>query len=354
MRKVEQSRIERVKKKRQKKWALRIFSLVILVLLGFGLYFGSQIWGVFANSKHNIGKSDLRDKEVEIQKDPFTVLLIGTDQRKPTSKDWRADVLMVAAVNPKTNSIKIVSIPRDTYVKIANSGGVKTKINAAVYYGYKAGVDPVQNVRETVENLLHVPIDHYARINFQGFEDIVDAMGGVDVNVKFPFTQKAIGGKKIYFEPGVHHLKGPEALAYVRMRKQDPKGDLGRNERQREVIAQLIDKIASFDGVTKFSDITEAVGKNFQYSFGITRLPALVNVYKKIPKEKIETVELNLIPQRLPGDGEVLILKQAERDRVSKILQQQLEFKPKKEMDQSVTTPSGEQSENGTSENQSY
>lgn len=345
MQKVDKSRINRVKKKSKKKWVLRVLTIVSLVLLGIGLYFGSQIWGVFANSQHMIGKSNLREKEVEIQKEPFTVLLIGTDQRKSASKDWRADVLMVAAVNPKTNSVKILSIPRDTYVKIANTNGVKTKINAAAVYGYRNGVDPVQNIRETVENLLHIPIDHYALINFQGFEDIVDAVGGVEVNVQFPFMQRAIGGRKVYFEPGIQHLNGPEALAYVRMRKQDPKGDIGRNERQREVITKLVDKLASIDGVTKFSEITEAVGQNFKYSFEISKLPALINVYRNIPKENIETIELQVIPEKIPGQGDVLILKQEERDRVRQILQQQIDFIPQQEIEDSAVTPDETNSE---------
>lgn len=351
MQKVDKSRIDRVKKKNKKKWAIRIISIVSLVILGLGLYLGSQIWGVFANSQHMIGKSDLREKQVEIQKEPFTVLLIGTDQRKADSKDWRADVLMVAAVNPKTNSIKLISIPRDTYVKIANSGGVKSKINSAVYYGYQNGIDPVQNIRETVENLLHIPIDHYALINFQGFEDIVDAVGGVEVDVKFPFMQRAIGGKKVYFEPGVQHLNGPEALAYVRMRKQDPKGDIGRNERQREVVAQLVDKLVSVDGVTKFSDVTKAVGRNFKYSFEMTKLPALIDVYRKIPKENVETIELQLIPQKIPGSGDVLVLQQEERDRVRQVLQQQLEFTPKQTLDESVVSPNDSKE---TTQSESY
>jgi polyisoprenyl-teichoic acid--peptidoglycan teichoic acid transferase len=327
MERVERSRIHRVRKKRKKKWAFRFLTVFILLILGVGLYLGSQIWGAFANSGKKLGKSDLRTTQVEFQKDPFTVLLIGTDQRGH-QKNWRSDVLILAAVNPKTKSVKLVSIPRDVYTTIPNSGGVKTKINAAPYYGYQSGVGPVQNIRQAVEHVLHIPVDYYAKINFQGFEDIVDALGGVDVNVKFPFHQAAIGGKMVYFKPGKHHLNGAEALAYVRMRHQDPKGDLGRNERQREVISTLIDNIASAKGVFNFGEVMKAVGDNFEMSFQVSDLPALIDLYRSIPKQNVQTIEAQVTFEKIPGVGDVDILNQAERDRINKIMSQQLEIKP--------------------------
>ncbi|MBA4541792.1 LCP family protein [Thermoactinomyces daqus] len=327
MERVERSRIHRVRKKRKKKWTFRILTVFILLILGVGAYFGTQIWGAFANSGKKLSKSDLRKSQVEFQKAPFTVLLIGTDQRGHTA-NWRSDVLILAAVNPKTKSIKLVSIPRDVYTEIPNSGGVKTKINAAPYYGYKSGVGQVQNIRLAIEHVLHIPVDYYARINFQGFEDIVDALNGVDVNVKFPFHQAAIGGKMVYFEPGEHHLNGSEALAYVRMRHQDPKGDLGRNERQREVISALINKMASAEGVFNFGDVMKAVGNNFEMSFQATDIPALIELYRSIPQQNIETLQANVTFEKIPGVGDVDILNQAERDRINKIMSEQLGIKP--------------------------
>jgi LCP family protein required for cell wall assembly len=342
MHRVEQSRIDRVRRKRQKKWFIRILAFVFLTVLGIGLYFGSQIWGVFAGSKNELKQSKLREQEVKIKEDPFTVLLIGTDQRKPTSRDWRSDVLMVVAVNPKTNSAKVVSIPRDTYVKIACKPDVKTKINASVYFGYETGVGPIQCVRETVENLLHIPIDYYARINFQGFTDIVDALGGVDVVVEKEFSQAMIGGGYAHFKPGPRHLNGREALAYVRKRKGFASGDLARNERQREVVSLLIDKIVSLDGITKFSEITDALGRNFEYSFDITELPALMSVYKKIPKKNIETIEFQVLFKKLPKSGDVVILPKNELNRVREILQKQLEYKPKEPIQDSADDQTGQ------------
>lgn len=289
---------------------------------------GSEIWGVFANTKNNLGKSDLRDKQVEMNSEPFTILLLGTDQRKRTDPVWRADVMILVAVNPKTHSAKVLSIPRDTYATIANTNGLKTKINSAAYWGYKKDVGQVPNIRKTLEDLLHVPIDYYARINFQGFEDIVDALGGVEVNVQFPFHQVAIGGDMVYFEPGVKELNGSEALAYVRMRKQDPRGDLGRNIRQREVVTELIDKIASFEGVGNFSKLMKAVGDNFEHSLEMEHFKALANIYRKIPKNNIENLEIKTYPENVPGAGAVLVWPKEDRQKIQQLLRKQLELPP--------------------------
>ncbi|WP_124728449.1 LCP family protein [Staphylospora marina] len=327
---VDQSRIDRVRKKRKKKWTIRVVSMVLVTLLGIGLYFGAQIWGAFADSKTELSKSKLRgEQEVKIKEDPFTVLFIGTDQRKANSDDWRSDVLMVVAVNPKTNSAKVISIPRDSYVKIACTKRTKDKITHSSIWGHRTGYGPVECIRETVENFLHIPIDYYARINFKGFEDIVDALGGVDVVVEKEFKQAMIGGKIAHFTPGPQHLSGPEALAYVRCRKGNACGnDFGRNQRQREVVSQLIDKIVSLDGVTKFGEITKALGKNFEYSFDLTEMPSLMAVYKNIPKQNIETLQGEYYDMKV-GSSLVIGWRQESLEQVRAALQQQLQFTPK-------------------------
>ncbi|MGA9173575.1 MAG: LCP family protein, partial [Thermoactinomyces sp.] len=192
----------------------------------------------------------------------------------------------------------------------------------------------VQNIRQAVEHVLHIPVDYYAKINFQGFEDIVDALGGVDVNVKFRFSQTEIGGDPRHphvFTPGPHHLNGAEALAYVRMRHQDPQGDLGRNERQREVVSTLIDNIASAKGVFNFGDVMKAVGDNFEMSFSLSDIPELIKLYRSIPKQNIETIEPKVTFDKIPGVGDVDILHPSERERISKILQDQLNYHPVQE-----------------------
>ncbi|SHE37063.1 transcriptional attenuator, LytR family [Seinonella peptonophila] len=330
------------KSKRKKLIFLSIFSLLLLVVVGC---FGYQFY------KHKdlvdpqkLSLSNKRTAVVNIQKDPFIVLLMGTDGRKPKSHNWRPDVLMLAAVNPKTKSIKLISIPRDLYVEIANTEGAKDKINAAAAYAYNKKIDPIQNVRETVENLLNVPIDYYAKVNFQGFMEIVDVLGGVNVNVEFPFHQRAIGGEMVYFEKGPAHLNGSQALAYVRMRHQDPNGDAGRNKRQRAVIQELIDQLVSVNTVTRFSSLVTTVADNFQHSFSFSEIPTLAKIYKE-SKGNIQEVTLTTTSGRhyLGGvNAYIEKLSEQERQRISTLIQKQIQYTPKAPLSPSTETTNHE------------
>jgi LCP family protein required for cell wall assembly len=333
MQKYGQSRVKRVNRNKRRKLFVRLTTFLIVLCLGAGVYAITQIWDAIAKGHDELAKSKLRENEIDLEKDPFAILLIGSDARKEGGHNWRPDVLMVAVINPKKHSMKVVSIPRDTYVTIANTNGGKAKINHAAFYGFQHGVDPVQNTRETVENLLQIPIDYYAKVNFKGFMDVVDVLGGVDVNNKREFSQGTFGGGKLHFKVGPQHLDGEHALAYARMRKQDPRGDLGRNERQREVISQLIDKMVSFNGLTKFNELTQKVGKNLSYSFKPKEIPTLTEIYKDIPKQNIQSIEPKVENARRDGQDVVLMSLQ-ERERISKILQTQLEWKPKKQLQQ--------------------
>lgn len=274
---------------------------------------------------------------------------MGTDGRSAETHNWRPDVLMLAAVNPSEKSIKLVSIPRDLYVEIANTDGAKDKINASAAYGYRKGIDPILNVRETIENLFNIPIDYYAKVNFQGFMDIVDLLGGVDVNVAFPFHMRAIGGEMVYFKKGPAHLNGHQALAYVRMRHDDPNGDAGRNVRQREVIQILVDKLVSFDTVPRFIELVTTVSNNFQHSFAFSEIPTLARTYNE-SKHHVTEVTLNTTPGRkfLGGvNAYIEKISEKEQQHISTLLQNQIDYKPK------PTIPQEDRSINQTTTHQS-
>ncbi|GGE19719.1 LytR family transcriptional regulator [Marinithermofilum abyssi] len=305
-------------------WTLRILFLLALMYGGYLFY---QVYNAYQDSYQPLDreKSDKREQAVTLN-DPFTVLLIGTDVRNASDQDWRPDVLMVAAVNPKKHSIKMVSIPRDTYTEIANANGLKTKINSSAYYGKTSGVGGVTNTVQTVENFLNIPIDHYVKINFNGFMDVVDAVDGVDVNVKFPFAVRLFG-KMQYYEPGPQQLNGERALGYVRMRKSDPRGDMGRNERQREVLQQIMSKIVSIQSVHRLDDIVRSVGNNVQFSFSFQELTDLQSVYRQTPKKNIENLEVQgKNDNHNPRGIWYFYVTDQERLRLSHLLQKQLEL----------------------------
>jgi len=157
----------------------------------------------------------------------YTVLIIGVDSQ--SGEKGRADTLVVASIHPKKKDALLLSIPRDTRVEIAGRG-TADKINHAYAYG------GAEMTLRTVERWLDYPIDYYVSVNMEGFTRIIDLIGGVEVNNPRAFTYK-----EHRYEQGVIRMDGIEALEYSRMRKDDPRGDLGRNERQRQVLASLAD-----------------------------------------------------------------------------------------------------------------
>jgi LCP family protein required for cell wall assembly len=340
------SRSDRIRRKRRRKRILQVLGVIILFIAGILTYYIFSVWMTLADSKRDFKTSQYREKHVELHKDPFAVLIMGTDARSPDEWAWRPDVLMIAAVNPKTKSILLVSVPRDSYVQIANTNGKKDKINSAAVWGHLKKKDEVENVRQTVETLFHIPIDEYARINFQGFTDLVDELGGVDVNIQFAFHMAAIGGDEIYFKPGPAHLNGKEALAYVRMRHQDPHNDAGRNERQHEVIAKLVDKLFTPKGIAKFPELAKALGRNFEFSFDLSETPVLADLYGEA-KNNVHTEVIHYVPDRVKVGShwaDIVRIPPQELERISRLLQQQLEIKPK-----GISTPQSGKTDSSSS-----
>ncbi|MDQ0418619.1 LCP family protein required for cell wall assembly [Croceifilum oryzae] len=230
------------------------------------------------------------------------MLLMGIDQyniENEAKSGWRPDVLMVITVNPKEKSVRTMSIPRDTYVKFYNSTnkGKITETLSALHSGSDAKTKSQQVVKQ-VEQFLDnkIQINYVAQINFSGFMDLVDAVDGISVDNKYKFQVPFYGGKLLKYEKGKINLNGEKALMYVRTRK-DHKGtgsivptemtnDNDRNRRQQEVISAILGKMTGFTGLTQFSDITKAVGKNFRYSFDMDEILPMFNVYREAQNNK--------------------------------------------------------------------
>ncbi|WP_353049704.1 LCP family protein [Exiguobacterium sp. s193] len=246
--------MERVKKKRKvkKRWTpLKIMLLIALVLVvGIGGFIGYTYYQVDQTVKKiQSPVKNTGDAVVEKQK-PVSVLLLGVDQRP--GERGRSDSIMVMTLNPTRNESRLVSIPRDTKVDIVGKG-TNDKINHAYSFG-----GPEMAIK-TVENFLDIPINYYAEINMEGFTSLVDAVGGVTVNNDLDFK---VGDK--HFGVGKINLNGDEALKYTRMRYEDPRGDFGRQMRQRDVIGQVVSKLSSDVSISKFNAIMDVVGENAQ------------------------------------------------------------------------------------------
>ncbi|OXL95094.1 LCP family protein [Bacillus sp. KbaB1] len=285
----------RIKKKRRRKF---FYFLIFLFLFGsVGLYIlnsYSSLMGMYSGFTRE--KSDLRTEDVEITKEPFTLLIMGIEDYATDGQNGRTDSLMFATVNPKTQKISLMSIPRDSRVPIVGKNK-EDKINAAHAYGGE------EMAIKTVEGFLKVPVDHYLKIDFQGFKGIVDAVGGVTVDVPFDFWERSDVDyyKKIEFKQGQQELNGEEALAYVRMRKQDPNGDYGRAARQRQLLAAVVQKLNSTSTVFKIKDLTAVVGKYIKTDIPISDGLALYKKLSGFDPSTIQTLKLEGEDKKIGG-----------------------------------------------------
>ncbi|MBC2346479.1 LytR family transcriptional regulator [Listeria welshimeri] len=219
------------------------------------------------------------------KKKPFSVLLMGSDARAG-EKNGRADTIILATANKQQNGVKMVSIPRDTKIDYAN--GDIGKINASYSNGGPSGTV------SAVEKLMPgVPVDYFISINMEGFKDLVDAVGGISVYNDIDLTE--VNSK---FVKGNITLNGTEALQYVRIRHEDPRGDFGRQDRQRDVIIGIANKIVSTSGVSNFESIMKAVGDNFQTNMTLTDITTMAANYASVLKD-VDSEELK-------GEGEMI------------------------------------------------
>jgi len=285
------SRKNNRKNNKKRKWLYWVGGIIlafILAVVGFGFYVWNQLGNTVETMHNPLEGNDDRYKETEDrfkQKESINALLLGVDER--AGDRGRSDTMILLSLNPNTNSMEMLSIPRDTYVNIPGRG--MDKINHAYAFG-----GPELSV-QTVEETFDIPIHVYGRINMEGFIEGIDAIGGVTVNNTFAFNQ---GGYS--FPEGEIHLDGKKALEYTRMRKNDPRGDFGRNDRQRQVIAAAIDEAADFSSITKFGDILGIVGSNVQTDLDMKKIQNLFSNYLGTRKN-IETLQIKGNGQKMNG-----------------------------------------------------
>lgn len=243
-----------------KKIFLIIFGIVAVIVIGI-VGVGAKLYMDLSSSIQKTYESVERDQDetkrgtkVDLsQEESFSVLLMGIDTGDLGRVDQgRSDTMMVATVSPEDKQTTIVSIARDTYVDIVGYG-TQDKINHAYAFG---GAAMSMN---TVEKYLDIPVDHYISINMAGLKELVDAVGGIEVNNDLTFSQDGYD-----FTIGKIALDGDQALSYSRMRHEDPNGDYGRQERQRKIVEGIAKKVLSFDGVSQYQSILTAVESNMK------------------------------------------------------------------------------------------
>lgn len=265
-------------------------SLLICVTT-YGIYLTKQAEIAAQGALENLDgrtSSDLRSAKVEPIKDNISILFVGIDDsetRGQGGEHARSDALILATLNNKTKTIKMLSIPRDSYVYIPEVGYQDKITHAHAYGGTLASI-------ETIEELLDVPIDYYVRMNFNAFIDVVNALGGIEVNVPYKLSgeKDEFDRSSIYLEPGLQTLDGSHALALARTRKQD--SDIKRGERQQEILKAITKKASSVTSFTKYDDIIRAVGDNMKTDMTFDEMKSLFAYIKSgIPRIDSLTLE---------------------------------------------------------------
>jgi len=229
--------------------------------------------------------------------EPFTVLLLGVDSKAEgiaNANSFNGDAMILVTFNPDTLTATMLSIPRDTYVPISCfSGKVENKITHAASRGTKCVVN-------TIQDFTGIKIDYYVKINFAGIVDLVDALGGIDVEVPYAFceqnSKRKWGKNTVYVEAGKQHLNGEQALALARNRKKNTKGmkvcgtkynqgtrnDFVRGQNQQLVVKGIVNEAKNLENITKVYDLLEAISNNMDTNMSKETLLSFYNVAKDI------------------------------------------------------------------------
>lgn len=263
------------------KFLLSAFTLLVVVVSGASVfavkfYHSTQ---KMADAMYSPVERKGKTKAPEAS-EPMSILVLGIANNAERKTDYRSNTIMVATLNNQTKKTTLVSIPRDSFVEIVGAD-YEDKINSAHLIG---GPEMIMN---TVEKFLDIPIHHYVSVNMDGLQTLVDAVDGVTVDNEFAFTAEGIN-----FPKGKQHLDGWEALQYARMRHEDPKGDYGRQGRQREVIELLIDKMMSVKSVFSYQKILDGIGENGKTDMTFDQMQKILTGYhsclKTIESEQMQ------------------------------------------------------------------
>ncbi|MDZ5253073.1 LCP family protein [Clostridium sp. LIBA-8841] len=301
----EENRVEK-RKNKEKSNKKRLIKRIILCTLAFILIFSISVFGYvyfkygsFLGQVFDIVK-DVKQDVIKVE-EPINVLLLGMDigdTNDVGNKDIkRTDTIILANFDPITKKAKLVSIPRDTRVKI---GGKSQKINAA----YPIGGEKL--VKDIVSNMLDVKVNYVVKVDYEGFRGIIDAIGGVDMYIEQDMNYDDPGQDlHIHFNEGeTVHLDGQKAEEFFRWRKNNDgtglaNGDIDRIKNQQKLMNAVIDKVLSFSMITKIDNIADVLNENIE-----TDLPLDVTVAYGL--KALETDSSNIQMVTLPGEGKYI------------------------------------------------
>jgi len=275
-----------VRRKKRRRAAVQLFVMMILLFASLG-FLGYQLADRWLTEGLSIQQStDESAVPAPAYTGKLALLLLGIDRREEEAS--RADTIMVAFIDVDEGKLSILSIPRDTYVEVPGYG--YTKINHAHAYGGP------ELVAETVSEFLGVPVNKYVEVDFEGFKDLVDILGGVKIDVEKRMYYSAEG---IDLQPGEQVLDGEKALQYVRYRGRE--GDIGRIERQQKFLRAVADQAVSIGTIFKLPSLISEIRESTNTNLTLREMLALAKVAKDIKVSKMETAMVPGTPVYIDG-----------------------------------------------------
>lgn len=263
------------KKNKKRQLPFLIKSLIIIILfsvIGAATY-GAKLLADANNaldsaykprkkvSTMNGKKLNNLNDNIDPLKDPISILVMGIDDDEERALgSARTDTMMLLTINPKTEIISMVSIPRDTFTQI-NTDAFTGKDKICIAYTYGGDEAAIQ----AVQDLMNVPINYYLTVDFISFEKVIDALGGVEIDVPFDIHQHYASENytdgPVIIHKGKQVLNGENALVYARMRKVDT--DIERGKRGQEVVQQAVKKASDVGSISKYNDVIQAIDGHF-------------------------------------------------------------------------------------------
>ena len=266
---------------KKKRWPYIVLGTILIFVL-------AALAGVFFAQSSLLDRAKETPKdELLTAKDKATIMIMGVDER--SDDVGRSDTLMVATIDPQKNEASLLSIPRDTRVAIPKNG--YDKINAAYAYGGE------KLTQRTVEDFLGIRMDHYVIINTHAFQKIIDAIGGIDIDVEkrmyYEDPWDDDGGLVIDLRPGRQHMDGKTAVTYVRYR--DEEGDIGRVKRQQKFMRACVDAVTTPAILPRLPGIISSVIDSVKTDLSVRQMLEFIGTLKQAQAKGLRT---DMVPGR--------------------------------------------------------